>query len=163
MDNFISWIFSTLRRLFYEDIKFISDIHWCRLNCFGFGFKCINQPSKFNNCWSISFNSMHSCSIRWIDTFMANLWETLMVQCTYVMSWGSIINEQQRLCKIQMWLKAIIVLMDLNEFSPIFWKVQHSHSRQKKTTSLLLGITLKGRLRVSNECSLEGAMYINLW
>ena len=53
-------------------------------------------------------------------------------------------------------------MVDLNEFSSIFWKVQHSHSRQQ-TTSNLLRITLKSRLRINNEQSLEGALYINLW
>ena len=55
-----------------------------------------------------------------------------------------------------------IVLVDLNKVSSIIWKVQQSHSRCQKTTSNLLGITLKGRLRVSNEQSSEGAMYINI-
>ena len=49
-----------------------------------------------------------------------------------------------------------IVLMDFNEFSSNFWKVQHSHSRHQR-------ITLKGMLRFINEWSLEGAIYINLW
>ena len=56
-----------------------------------------------------------------------------------------------------------VLKLDWNEFSSVFWKVQHSHSRHQKTTSNLYRINLKGRLRVSNEWSLEGAMYINLW
>ena len=48
--------------------------------------------------------------------------------------------------------------MDLNEWSSIFGKVQHFHSRHQKTTSLHLRITLRDKLRVSNEQSLEGAM-----
>ena len=52
------------------------------------------------------------------------------------------------------------VLEDLNECSSIFWKVQHSHSRHQKTASDLCRITLKGRLRVSSEQSLKGAVYI---
>ena len=35
-------------------------------------------------------------------------------------------------------------MADLNKFSSIFWKVQHSHSRHQETTSNLLKITLKG-------------------
>ena len=54
-------------------------------------------------------------------------------------------------------------MVDLNEFSSIFWKVQHSHSRHQKITSTLLRITFKDRPRVSNERSLEGALYTNLW
>ena len=49
--------------------------------------------------------------------------------------------------------------MDSNEYSSIFWKVQYSHSRHQKTTSNFLRIHLKGRLEVSKEWSLEGAMY----
>ena len=56
-----------------------------------------------------------------------------------------------------------IVLVNLNEFSSIFWKVQHSHSQHQKTTSNLCRITLKGTLRFSNGQPLEGAMYIHLW
>ena len=41
-------------------------------------------------------------------------------------------------------------MVDLNEFSSIFQKVQHSHSRHQKTTSNLLGIHLKDKLRCSN-------------
>ena len=41
-----------------------------------------------------------------------------------------------------------IVLVDLNEFPSIFQKVQHSHSRQQKTTSNLIRINLKGILEV---------------
>ena len=41
--------------------------------------------------------------------------------------------------------------------------MQHSHSRHQKTTSNLLRINLKGKLRFSNGWPLEGAMYINLW
>ena len=54
------------------------------------------------------------------------------------------------------------VLVDSNEFSLIFWKVQHSHSRHQKTTSHLLRINLKGKVRFNNKWPLEGAMYINL-
>ena len=56
------------------------------------------------------------------------------------------------------------VLADLNEFSSIFCKRQHSHSRHQKTISNLHRIISQGRLRVSNKKSLEGAlyMYINL-
>ena len=39
--------------------------------------------------------------------------------------------------------------------------MQHSHSTHQKIISNLLRITLKGRLRVSNEQSLEGAIYVN--
>ena len=53
-----------------------------------------------------------------------------------------------------------IVLVDLNEFSPIFQKVQHSHSRHQKTTSNLLEINLKGKLRLNNSWPLEGARSI---
>ena len=53
-----------------------------------------------------------------------------------------------------------IVLVDLNEFSSIFSKVQQPHSKLQKTTSNVLRITLMGRLRVSNEWLLEGALYI---
>ena len=58
------------------------------------------------------------------------------------------------------------LLMDLNEFSSIVWKVCtafSSTSRHQKTTSNLLRITLTCRVRVTNERSLEGALYINLW
>ena len=41
-----------------------------------------------------------------------------------------------------------IVLVDLNEFPSIFQKVQHSHSRHQKTTSTLLRINLKGKLKL---------------
>ena len=49
------------------------------------------------------------------------------------------------------------VLVDLNEFSLIFWKVHHSHSRHQITNSNFLKIILKDRLWISNEWSLEGA------
>ena len=39
-------------------------------------------------------------------------------------------------------LKPYIVLVDLNEFSSVILKVQHSYSRHQKTTSNLLTITL---------------------
>ena len=43
--------------------------------------------------------------------------------------------------------------MDLNAFSSIFWKVQHSQSRHQKTTSNLLRITLTPPLEnVSSVC-----------
>ena len=48
--------------------------------------------------------------------------------------------------------------MDWNDFSSVFWKVQHSHSRHQKTTSNLVRLILRGRLKVSNEWSLKGAM-----
>ena len=51
---------------------------------------------------------------------------------------------------------------DCNEFLSIFWKKLHSHSRHQKT-QVILRITLKGILRVSNEWWLEGAMCINIW
>ena len=57
-------------------------------------------------------------------------------------------------------IKAILV--DLNEFSSVFKKMQHSHTRHL-TTSNLLRITVKCRLRFSNEWPLEGAVYINLY
>ena len=62
------------------------------------------------------------------------------------------------------YIKAI-VLVDLNEFPSIFQKVQHSHSRHLKTTSNLLSINLKGKLRFFKICPLEGAihLYIILW
>ena len=56
-----------------------------------------------------------------------------------------------------------IVLVDLNEFSTILQKVQHSHCRHQKTTSNLLRIHLKGKSRFINSWPLEGAMYVNLW
>ena len=58
-----------------------------------------------------------------------------------------------------------IVLVDLNEFSSSFYKciILTLDIRKQVTTSNFLRITLKGSLRVSNERSLEGAMYINLW
>ena len=58
-----------------------------------------------------------------------------------------------------------IVLLDLNEFSSIFCKVQHSQVLQtsQKIASNCLRITLIGRLRVIIEQSLEGALYINIW
>ena len=55
-----------------------------------------------------------------------------------------------------------IVLVDLNEFSSIFQKVQHSHSRHLKTTSNLLRINLKGILKFNEIWPLEGAMYITM-
>ena len=55
------------------------------------------------------------------------------------------------------------MLVDLNEFPPIFQKVQHSHSKHQITTSKLLRINLKGKLRFNNSWSLEGSMYIILW
>ena len=86
-------------------------------------------------------------------------------------------------------LKPEYSIVDLKEFSSIFKKVQHSHSRHqnfshpshpdacrpvglsvdhnhhKNTTSNLLRIHLKGKLMVGNGSLLEGAtcMYINLW
>ena len=53
------------------------------------------------------------------------------------------------------------VLVDLNEFPPIFQKVQHSHSRHQKTTSNLLRINLKGKLRFNNSWPL-GAMHVKM-
>ena len=55
----------------------------------------------------------------------------------------------------------VVLLVDLNEFSLIFWKVQHSHSRYQKATSNLK-ITLNCKLRISNEQPHEGAMNINM-
>ena len=67
----------------------------------------------------------------------------------------------QGTCMTHIYVKVMyVVLVNLNEFSAISWKVQHSHSRQ--TTSNLLRIALKGKLRVSKQWSPEGAMYINL-
>ena len=43
-----------------------------------------------------------------------------------------------------------MVLVEFNDFSSIFLKVHHSHSRHQKTTSVLLRIILKGGLKVSN-------------
>ena len=43
------------------------------------------------------------------------------------------------------------------------FKVYLSHSSYQKTTADFLRITLKGSMRVGNEWSLEGAMYVNLW
>ena len=53
--------------------------------------------------------------------------------------------------------------MDLNEFPPIFQKVQHSHSRHHKITSNFLRIMLKGILKFNEIWPLEGAMYITVW
>ena len=50
-----------------------------------------------------------------------------------------------------------IVLVGLNDFSSIFWSAPFS-LQMPETTSNLLRITLKGRLRVRNESSLERAM-----
>ena len=41
--------------------------------------------------------------------------------------------------------------------------MQHSHSRHQKTTSNLLRIHLKCKLRFGNGSPLEGAIYINLY
>ena len=52
-----------------------------------------------------------------------------------------------------------IVLVDLNNFWSVFWKVHHSHSfyRHQKTTSNFLRITLKADRWLGYEWSLEGA------
>ena len=54
-----------------------------------------------------------------------------------------------------------IVLVDLNEFPPLFQKVQHSNSRHQKTTSNLR-INLKVILKFNEIWPLEGAMDITL-
>ena len=51
-------------------------------------------------------------------------------------------------------------MVDLNEYPSMFGKVHPSHFRHEKTTSNFLQISLKDRLRVSNEQSQEGVMYI---
>ena len=58
-------------------------------------------------------------------------------------------------------IKAIVVLVDLNEFPSVFQKVQHSHSRHQKTTSNLPRINSKGILKFNEIWPLEGAMYIS--
>ena len=45
----------------------------------------------------------------------------------------------------------------------IYQNVQHSLSRHQKTTSNLLRINLKGKLKFNHSWPLEGAMYITLW
>ena len=52
------------------------------------------------------------------------------------------------------------VLVDLNDFSSISSKVQHSHSRHYKTTSNLITLNSKDKLKCNNSWPLEGAMYI---
>ena len=54
-------------------------------------------------------------------------------------------------------------MVGLDEFSSLFKKCSaHSHSRQQQTSSNFPRITLKDKLRVSNEWILEGVMYINI-
>ena len=54
-----------------------------------------------------------------------------------------------------------ILLVDMNEFPSIFFKVHlSSFSLQTDTTSNFLRITLKGSMRVSNEWSLEEAISV---
>ena len=50
-----------------------------------------------------------------------------------------------------------IVLVDLTEFSSIFWKVQHFHSRHQKTTSNLLKALSHRALRLVGDSSLNTA------
>ena len=57
-----------------------------------------------------------------------------------------------------------IVVVDLNEFHNSFEKCNFSTPDiRKQSQTSLEWITLKGRLGVSNEWSLEGAVYKNLW
>ena len=56
-----------------------------------------------------------------------------------------------------------IVLVDWNDLSSIFWEVHHSHSRHQKTTSNLLRINVKGKLRFNHSWPLEGIVCITLW
>ena len=60
--------------------------------------------------------------------------------------------------------KVKAILVDLNEFSSVVKRLQHSHSRHQKTTSNLIRIKLNGTLRFSTRFTLqrplEGAMYI---
>ena len=53
-----------------------------------------------------------------------------------------------------------VVMVDLNEFSSIFQKVQHFHSRHQKTTSNLLTTHLKGKLMFGNASSLYRRSYV---
>ena len=57
------------------------------------------------------------------------------------------------------------VLVDFNEFSSVFWKVLHSHSRHPSENNLKHPAYnhFKDSMKISNEWSLEGGMYINLW
>ena len=55
-----------------------------------------------------------------------------------------------------------IVLVNLNEVWNLLKSAAFSLKTSEKTTSNIVRINLKGRLGVSNEWSLEGAMYINL-
>ena len=55
-----------------------------------------------------------------------------------------------------------IVLVNLYEVWNLLKSAAFSLKTSEKTTSNILRINLKGRLGVSNEWSLEGAMYINL-
>ena len=49
----------------------------------------------------------------------------------------------------------------MNEFSSVFLKVQHSHSRHQKTTSDLLKLNLRGTFRFSNERPLSRWSYVH--
>ena len=95
-----------------------------------------------------SYNQLGNEFSSWIELFYTKH----SVKCALSRNSHSFNNNKKYLNDFQnsepTYLKAIIhivgahiVLVDLNEFSSIFWKVQHSHSRYQKTTSNLLRIT----------------------
>ena len=47
-------------------------------------------------------------------------------------------------------------MVDLNEFSSIFQKVQHSHSRYQKTTSNLIRINFERQIKVQQNIATRG-------